>query len=217
MMNKNFKPKHEMKDVLPRGVLFDFDGTLTYPGALDFPAIKREMDCPEDKPILEYLDTLSPIRRSELLKVLDAKEEQAAEKSLPNRYAEQCLDLLRQKGLCLGIITRNSLKSVQVSLKKFHGITENDFATIITRDDSLPKPHPDGVYLAAARMEIPPSELLVVGDFRFDIMAGYAAGAKTVLLTNGGKSAMAAEDPVPDYTIDGLEGIINILKIITNE
>ena len=40
-----------------KGVLFDFDGTLTRPGALDFPAIKQELGCPADQAILEYLET----------------------------------------------------------------------------------------------------------------------------------------------------------------
>jgi len=39
-----------------KGVLFDLDGTLTYPGALDFPQFKYELGCPEEKPILEYLE-----------------------------------------------------------------------------------------------------------------------------------------------------------------
>ena len=211
MMHKNRKHEHQIN-----GVIFDFDGTLTSPGALDFSAIKREIACPEHQPILEYLDTLSTHHRSRLLKILDSREEAAAEKSVPNRYAEKCLSTLRKNGLCLGIITRNSLKSVQVALAKFDGITEEDFATIITRDDALPKPHPDGVYLAAKQMGIPPAALLVVGDFRFDVMAGYAAGTKTVLLTNGDKSTMAADDPLPDYTIDGLEDILGILKIPTD-
>ena len=43
-----------------KGILFDLDGTLTCPGALDFPSIKREMNCPGDTPILEYLETHKP-------------------------------------------------------------------------------------------------------------------------------------------------------------
>ena len=209
MADNGTRREHDVK-----GVLFDFDGTLTSPGALDFPAIKREMSCPGDMPILEYLDTLSTRHRSRALKILDTKEAQAAEKSSPNRYSEQCLSLLKKNRICLGIITRNSLKSVQVALENFNGVLENDFAAIITRDDAPPKPHPDGVYLAANQMGISPAELLVVGDFRFDVMAGYAAGTGTVLLTNGGKSAMAADDPVPDYTIDSLEDLPGILRII---
>jgi HAD superfamily hydrolase (TIGR01509 family) len=199
------KPKNKIM-----GILFDFDGTLTYPGALDFPSIKREMNCPEEIPILEYLETQSPERRSELLEILESREEQAAAESSPNTGAEKCLSILKQKRLLLGIITRNNLKSVCLALKSFNHITIDDFTAVITRDDSLPKPHPDGVYKAARRMGIPTSALLVVGDFRFDVLAGRAAGAVTVLLTNGGRSAMAPGDPEPDYTVDCLEDIFEL-------
>ena len=56
-----------------KAVLFDFDGTLTYPGALDYSAIKRELDCPEDRLILEFLETRAPARRSELLNILESR------------------------------------------------------------------------------------------------------------------------------------------------
>jgi hydrogenase expression/formation protein HypE len=36
------------------GVLFDFDGTLTRPGALDFSVIKRAIGCRADTPVLEF-------------------------------------------------------------------------------------------------------------------------------------------------------------------
>jgi HAD superfamily hydrolase (TIGR01509 family) len=192
------------------GILFDFDGTLTYPGALDFPSIKRELNCPEEMPILEYLETQNPARRSTLLKILESREEQAAEESSPNTGAEKCLSILKQKRLLLGIITRNNLKSVCLALKRFNDITIDDFAVVITREDSLPKPHPDGVYQAARRMGIATSALMVVGDFRFDVLAGRAAGAVTVLLTNGGRSAMAPGDPEPDFTVDCLEDIFKL-------
>ena len=47
-----------------RAVLFDFDGTLTLPGALDFSRIKRALNCPPDIPILEYIESIAdPVRR----------------------------------------------------------------------------------------------------------------------------------------------------------
>ena len=194
-----------------KGVLFDFDGTLTLPGALDFPAIKRELDCPLNMPILEFLETLTPEQREPLLTILEAREEEAACNSIPNQGAEECLRGLKQKGLLLGILTRNSLKSVCGALKQFGHIREKDFDVIITRDDSLPKPDPDGVLKAAQNMGIKLDELMVVGDFRFDVMAGKAAGAYSVLLTNGGKSVMAPGDPEPDQVIDNLSKLIEIL------
>jgi len=195
-----------------KGVLFDFDGTLTHPGALDFPAIKLELGCPVDQPILEYLETVSPAKRTELMKILEEKEDIAADASRPNRGAEKCIANLKNKGVLLGILTRNSLSSVKKALQKFQGITTQDFSAIITRDVSQPKPHPDGVLQAAKRMGLNSSELLVIGDFRFDVMAGKAAGAWTALLTDGKKSVMAPGDPEPDFTISHLETIFDILE-----
>jgi hydrogenase expression/formation protein HypE len=194
-----------------KGVLFDFDGTLTLPGALDFPAIRREMNCPPDIPILEWLETVPAERKPPLMEILESAEEKAAEESLPNVGAEECLLTLRDKGVLLGIITRNSLPSVRVALERFETVRLLDFSTVITRDDSLPKPHPDGVHKACERMGLAASELMVVGDFRFDVIAGKAAGACTVLLTNGRRSVMAAGDPEPDFTVARLEEILQFV------
>jgi hydrogenase expression/formation protein HypE len=194
-----------------KGILFDFDGTLTLPGALDFPAIKKEMGCPPDLAILEFLQTLPPENKGPLLEILETKEDEAAEESEPNVGAEACLCALKQKGFLLGIITRNSLKAVHKAFRKFGIVSPAFFHTIITRDDSLPKPHPDGVHQAAERMGISSQELMVVGDFRFDIVAGNSAGARTLLLTNGRESTLIPGDPEPDFVVVGLEEIPGIL------
>ena len=193
-----------------KGILFDFDGTLTTPGALDFPAIKKELGCPPDQAILEYLETQTSEKRSSLMRILEEIEDQAAEASCPNRGAEKCLSVLKERGIILGILTRNGLSSVKKALKKFDGITIRDFAAVITRDESLPKPHPDGVYEAARQMGLSTGEIMMVGDFRFDVMAGNAAGVKTVLLANGGRSVMLPGDPVPDYIVSHLEEMLDL-------
>ena len=96
-------------------------------------------------------------------------------------------------------------------MESFSGITIEDFRAIITRENSLPKPHPDGVYKAAVQMGISTSELMMVGDFRFDVIAGKAAGAFSVLLTNNGGSVMTRDDPEPDYIVDNLSMILTLL------
>jgi len=194
-----------------KGVLFDFDGTLTLPGALNFPAIKRELSCPPELPILEYLQTVPAEAKPALMKILESAEEKAAEESLPNVGAEECLITLRDKGVLIGIITRNSLPSVRLAMERFEMVRIHDFSAVITRDDSLPKPHPDGVHKACEQMGLAASELMVVGDFRFDVMAGKAAGACTVLLTNGRASVMAPGDPEPDFTVTCLEEILQFV------
>jgi hydrogenase expression/formation protein HypE len=187
-----------------KGILFDFDGTLTRPGLLDFPAIKKALGCPADQPILEFIETRPMEMRPHLMSRLGDWEIEAARGSIPNLGAERCLQTLKRRGILLGILTRNSLHSVKQALVAFDGIGINDFTTVITRETSRPKPHPEGVYQAANQMGVHTSEILMVGDFRFDILAGKAAGARTVLVTNGLVSSMAPTDPQPDYVIRSL-------------
>jgi HAD superfamily hydrolase (TIGR01509 family) len=193
--------------------LFDFDGTLTRPGALDFSAIKREIQCPAGVAILEHLDGLPPPERTACLKILEQMEEEAARTSVPNAGAKKCLLFLKKEGIPFGILTRNSRASVRIALERFEWIRLEDFAAVITRDDSLPKPHPEGVFQAAVRMGIEPSELMVVGDYRFDVLAGKAANALTVLLGNGREPVMAPGDPEPDHKVDNLLQIMDLMGI----
>jgi hydrogenase expression/formation protein HypE len=204
--NTAFKPQRRIK-----GILFDFDGTLTFPGVLDFPAIKREMNCPLDMPILEFIETQPDEKKACLFGILEMRETQGAAQSRPNTGAENCLAELKRRGVFLGIHTRNSLRSVHQGLKKFETARIEDFKVIMTRDDCLPKPHPDGVIKASELMGIPIVQLMVVGDFRFDVMAGKNAGACTVLLTNGETPWLAPGDPEPDYVINHLEEIFNLI------
>ncbi len=194
-----------------KGVLFDFDGTLTEPGAIDFQAIKEELGCPADETILEYLETQPAARRTEQMKILEQREEKAAEVSRPNQGAEKCVMGLKERGISLGILTRNSLVSVKKSLDKFDSISIDDFFTVITRDVSQPKPNPDGVLRAATEMGLSPSRILLVGDYRFDVIAGKAAGACTALLVTDGRPVMKLGDPEPDYVIAHLEEVLDIV------
>jgi len=195
-----------------KGVLFDFDGTLTLPGALDFPAIKKAVGCPLDQSILEFVESRPPDQQAGLMEILEESEAKAAQASFPNRGAEKCVCALRKRQIPVGILTRNRLKSVKAALENFEKVTIDDFDAIVTREVSLPKPHPDGVIKAAGQMGLSPEELLLVGDFRFDVIAGKRAGASTVLLTNGGESVMAPDDPQPDYTISHLQDLPALLS-----
>jgi hydrogenase expression/formation protein HypE len=171
-----------------RGVLFDFDGTLTRPGALDFAAIRRAIGCPAGRPILEYLAAL------------DDQEER--------RRAERILD---GHELRLGILTRNSRASVREALARFPSLREDDFAAIVCREDGgRPKPYPDGVHEAARRLGCAAAELVVVGDYVFDIEAGWRAGSHTVLLANG--TPPAGLSVTPDVVIDRLAELPPVIE-----
>jgi hydrogenase expression/formation protein HypE len=194
-----------------RAVLFDFDATLTLPGALDFEALRTALHAPPRTPIIEFIASLpTESARTEASAILARFEDEAARASLPNHGAEDLVRALGRRGVGTGILTRNSLASIHTALGNFPGITASDFTVILTREAAgRPKPHPDGVLDAARRFGVPPAEMLVVGDFVYDIAAGKAAGATTVLITNGGPAPSC--DPAPDYTIESLAEILDLI------
>ena len=198
-------------------VLFDFDGTLTHPDSLDFPALRAAIGCPPATLILEYIDALPTAEeRAEKRKVLADFELAAARRSVPNDGAEETIALLHDAGVRIGILTRNTRSSIMASLANFTTIGEKDFAVIVTREsEGRPKPHPDGVLAAARIMGVEPGTMLVVGDFVFDIAAGKAAGSPTVLITNGRQPQQLAAlgDIHADYTIAQLGELAGILGI----
>ncbi len=188
-----------------QAVLFDFDGTLTRPGSLDFNAIRQAVKCPAGIPILEYIETLvTGEPRQRAIRILEQHELEAAKRSQPNVGAEDLIAFLKSLQLKIGILTRNSLNSVSVALRNFPRVRESDFDTIITRHDpARPKPHPESVLLAASRLGVAPDKIMVVGDYVFDIEAGRQAGARTAFLQTSATTRWP--DPPADYTLKSLD------------
>jgi HAD superfamily hydrolase (TIGR01549 family) len=194
-----------------KAVLFDFDGTLTRPGALDFNLIKSELGCPLNRPVLEFIQDLpTEDQRQKATAALDRFETTGARNSRPNVYAEKLIAWLQDHNILIGIISRNSLPSIRRALENFKGLTADDFDLIVSRDDPLaPKPSPEGILWACAQLAIDPSQAMMVGDFVFDIEAGHHAGALTVLIENGSPTQAPVKS---DHTISHLSEIKNIVR-----
>ncbi|MBU0698984.1 MAG: HAD-IA family hydrolase, partial [Proteobacteria bacterium] len=201
-----------LKPFCIKAVLFDFDGTLTRPGALDFPLLKQTIGCPPEALVLEFIQSLpTAARQKEARDVLERFERNAAENSKPNVGAEDLVAYLRSKGIALGIITRNTLDSINRAFQNFNTIGVSDFDLIITRETPVKrKPNPDGILLAAQKLKVDVGQLLMVGDFFFDIQAGQEAGSLTAFLDNGvnsGPSKIAS-----DFRISRLEELKTIVR-----
>ncbi|MEE8397893.1 MAG: HAD-IA family hydrolase, partial [Desulfobacterales bacterium] len=191
---------------------FDFDGTLTKPGIIDFALIKKTIGCPLDQPILEFIAGLADSEdRASALSELDRIEFEAAARTEPNPGAEEIVHYLQAQDLPLCVISRNSLRSIKRALENFGKITEADFDLIISRDEPIPhKPDPDGIYFAADKLGHPPEHLLVVGDYLFDIQAGNRAGATTVLIDNATTPSFSVESA---YRISHLHELKDIVRL----
>ncbi|MHA1129343.1 MAG: HAD family hydrolase [Candidatus Helarchaeota archaeon] len=74
------------------------------------------------------------------------------------------------------------------------------------------KPAPDMIITAAARLGLPLSECLVIGDTTFDIEAAKAVNCKVVAVTSGSQSAEILENAKPDYILSSITEIEPLLQ-----
>ncbi len=195
-----------------KAVLFDFDDTLTLPGRLDYAQIRKEIACPQEASILDYLEEIPDAeKRQAASAILDRHEMTAAAEASPAEWAEDLIMWLKDAGLKRGILTRNSRNALERSLANFTRIGREDFDLLLTRDDNLPvKPQPDGVLHAASVFGIAPPSLLMVGDYIYDIEAGNAAGAVTVFIES--RKDRKFKPPERNYTIASLAQVREICE-----
>jgi len=187
-----------------KGVIFDLDGTLTEP-LLDFDAMRAEIGLPPG-PILEQLAHADGATRARAEEILRRHEREAIARAT---LADGCAELLARLAALrvpAAILTRNVREVVDTFARRF-GFS---FAAIYTREDGPHKPAPDGVFALCAAMGAAPADTLVVGDYKFDVLAGRAAGCPTVLVL-GAHRPTAAELPdwgPPDLVVASLRELL---------
>lgn len=159
--------------------LFDMDGTLTQ-AMHDFDAMRAELSLPVGVPILEALAALPAADAEQKHRELDAMELDMAADALPQPGCVELLDQLRAQGAELGIVTRNGKQIANATLAACglgDYFTDN---TIISRDCCTAKPDPAGINLLLTRWNASNSNAVMVGDYLFDLEAGFNAGVTTV-------------------------------------
>jgi HAD superfamily hydrolase (TIGR01549 family) len=161
--------------------VFDMDGTLTV-AVHDFAAIRVALAIPPQDDILTHLAALPADEAAAKHAWLLEHERDLALGSTPAAGAVELVRDLHARGYRLGILTRNARELAHVTLEAI-GLADC-FAVddVLGRDEAPPKPHPGGLLKLADAWDVPASAMVMVGDYRFDLDCGRAAGARTVLV-----------------------------------
>lgn len=163
-----------------RGIVFDLDGTLVHQ-ELDFEAMRREIGVPSGTPLLETLAALPAAEQSRAWQILDDHERRAADRAEAFPGVPDLLTGLARRGLRLGLLSRNSRRSVETVLSRC-GLALDP---ALAREDAPHKPDPAGLLRICATWGIAPAEVLMVGDYIYDLQTGRNAGTRTALVTHG--------------------------------
>lgn len=172
--------------------VFDLDGTLTVP-VHDFAAIRRALGIPENHDILGALALLPPAESARKHAWLLDHERALAHRAEPSPGAVELIHELRARDCRVGILTRNAQELALVTLRALGLGDHFEEAFVLGRDEAPPKPHPGGLVRLAAEWGVAPGDLVMVGDYRFDLECARAAGARSILVN-------MSENPWPEFT-----------------
>jgi HAD superfamily hydrolase (TIGR01509 family) len=189
------------EDAGPRGVIFDLDGTLTEP-LLDFEAIRREVGIASGLPILEALESFDPGARARAEIILRRHEMDAIRAATLADGCSELLAELARRAVPVAILTRYVREAVEDFVRRF----EVSVAAAFTREDGPPKPSPAGVLALCRTFGLPPSAVWMVGDYKYDVIAGRDAGCRTALVVSPVPADLEAWGQ-PDVAVPSLRAL----------
>jgi HAD superfamily hydrolase (TIGR01549 family) len=187
-----------------KGVIFDMDGTITEP-YFDFVNIKKEAGI-GDVDMLDYLASAPAAERARVQAIMTKFEDAGVAEAKLNRGARKLLDELARRGLPTALLTRNTRRSVDGVCRKLN----LKFDMTVTREDGPYKPSPEPVWEIARRWGANAAEVLIVGDYKWDVLCAKNAGAPCALLINGEGAPEWAGDAT--YVITTLMEVIDIIE-----
>lgn len=129
--------------------------------------------------------------------------------ALPFEGTKQTLSQLRSRGYKLGVVTSKSREMALRGLK-LCGLESLIDTAVFLEDTDRHKPAPDPILTALGRMSLSPDKAFYVGDSRFDIIAGRAAGVRTVAALWGPYPRTVLEQENPDHLS---ESVVDLLEI----
>lgn len=188
--------------------IFDLDGTLTQP-VHDFAYIRKELDIPPDEDILLHLASLPEVLRDQKSERLDQLEHFYALQTKSAVGVYPLIKLLARKQCRLGIVTRNTKVFAQLSLSVLQLSSHFADEAIIGRDEAPPKPEPHGIQTLIAQWGASAEDVMMVGDYKYDLLAGRAAGCRTVHVSDNDELQWPS---LTDYRFNSLSELSELLE-----
>ena len=198
------QPEKNGQAIRVRGVVFDLDGTLIVE-KLDYDAIRGELGFAPRTPLLEGIAALPLEQQCEAHAVLHRHEQAAALTATLNPGVDNFLRRLDALRIRRGLFSRNSRAAVEIVLARC-GV---EFETVVAREDGPHKPSPHGLQHICRQWKLQSQEVLMIGDYLYDVQAGIQAGVRTALVTHGRELPFA---DLADLAFAGFEAIPAILE-----
>ena len=117
----------------------------------------------------------------------------------------ELLNYINRQNLPCAIVTRNSKTASEMKLKQ----NNINIDIVLTRECYPAKPAPDALNAIAEMWQIPPKNLLYVGDYLYDIQAANNAGMIACFINHGIDTHY---QHLADVIVKSLAELLTILK-----
>ncbi len=133
--------------------------------------------------------------------------------SLARRFdkTEEVVSTLRSRGYLIGLVTSKSRELAIRGLQLCALDTLIDEA-IFMEDTLRHKPEPEPIYAVLEKLNVKSSEAVYIGDSFHDIIAGRAAGVKTIAAAWGPMPRAELERQRPDLMVESIADLLNIFE-----
>ncbi|MHC1600093.1 MAG: HAD family hydrolase, partial [Candidatus Methanospirareceae archaeon] len=123
--------------------------------------------------------------------------------------AKMTLELLREKGIKIAIVTTKDRVSAEAAIRLFRF----PYDVLLTAEDTeRARPDPEPLLKAINLLNSTAAQTFYCGDTPQDIIQGRRAGVKTIGLTTGLYSKEELEKEKPDFVFDKIEAVLGILE-----
>lgn len=121
------------------------------------------------------------------------------------------IKLLNQNGITVALLTTKGQDQAELNLKHFKLF--DMFNYVMGRRPGLQhKPSPEPLLKICEDLGISHTETIIVGDSELDILCGRNAGTRTCAVTYGYRSREELEKFTPDFVIDDLAEIVDVIN-----
>ena len=208
-----------------RAVLFDFDGTLgdSYPAItasvnhvrarhglppLSEPEVRRHVGRGPHYLLSHTVPAGSVEANIAAYRAHHPSVLRSGTRLLPG--AAEVLQALHERGLRLGICSNKPVVFTR-QLIEYLGVASFLDLVLGPEDVPRPKPAPDMLRLALARLSVPASQTLYIGDMGVDIQTARAAGVAVWVVPTGSDEIEALKQARPDRLLLDLEELRALL------
>lgn len=123
----------------------------------------------------------------------------------------EVLTELRRRGYKIAVVTSKGRELALRGLKLF-SLDQLLDSAVFLEDTNFHKPRPEPILAALEKLSVSPRSAVYVGDSPHDIVAGRAAGVRSLAALWGPAPRLDLELAQPDYVADSIYNLLDIFK-----